>query len=117
MQEAEEMRLSSQADDHLTTLTAYVINDWLATRVEVKEEIQPYWPFHYDMTVIDCLRMKVENCSTSFVTAKALEQLHINSIGKARFLVRVSVYWVNINDDIDNTIKTAQHVLNFRPHN
>ena len=47
----------------------------------------------------------------------ALEQLQINHRGieKMRLLARESIYWDNINADNKNPIKTAQHVLNFRP--
>ena len=36
----EEIRHTTQVDDHLNALTAYVINGWSSTRGEVKEEIQ-----------------------------------------------------------------------------
>ena len=39
---AKEIWHVTQADDHLNTLTAYVINLWPSVRIKVKEEIQPY---------------------------------------------------------------------------
>ena len=41
----EEMRHTTQVDDHLNALTMYVIHGPPSTRADVKEEIQPYGPF------------------------------------------------------------------------
>ena len=38
-------------------------------------------------------------------------------IEKAKLLVSKSVYWVNINNDIENYIKTALHVSHFNKWN
>ena len=48
---AEEIRHATQADDYLNVPTAYVINIYPSTIAEVKEEIQPYWPFSDDMGI------------------------------------------------------------------
>ena len=47
-----------QVDDHLNRLTAYVLNGWLSTRNDIKEEAQPNWLFHEDMAVLDGMLMK-----------------------------------------------------------
>ena len=46
---------------------------------------------------------------------QVLDQLHTNHMGieKNKILVHESVYWADINADIEKHIKTAQHVLNF----
>ena len=35
---------TTQNDEHLQTLTAYIINSWSLTKAEVRT-IQPYWTF------------------------------------------------------------------------
>ena len=45
---AEEFRYEMQVDDHLNTLTAFLINGWLSTRAETKEEIKQYIG-HFEM--------------------------------------------------------------------
>ena len=45
MHDSKEIRHAIQAHDNLNALTVYTINGWLSTRSEVKDEIQPYWPF------------------------------------------------------------------------
>ena len=37
-----EIRSALKADDYMKTCTAYILNGWLSTGVEVKPEIQPY---------------------------------------------------------------------------
>ena len=51
--------------------------------------------------------------------AKALDQLHVThmGIGKTKLLACESMYWININDDIENFIKIVLHVLHFSRHN
>ena len=50
---------------------------------------------------------------------KALEQLHANHVGivKTKLMACESIYWTNINDDIEQHIKNALHVLIFSKHN
>ena len=51
--------------------------------------------------------------------AQVLDQLHINHMGieETKLLACESIYWVNINDDTENFIKIALHVLHFSRHN
>ena len=37
-----EIRHAIQAGDHLNSMTAYMMNDWLSNREKVKEEIQTW---------------------------------------------------------------------------
>ena len=43
----------------------------------------------------------------------ALEQLHVNHmwIEKNKLLAHESIYWTGMNDDFENSIKIALHVL------
>ena len=47
---------------------------------------------------------------------QALDQLHINhmAIEKTKLLAHESIYWVNINDDIENFIKHCTTCLTFQ---
>ena len=55
---AGEIRHATQADDYLNVPTVNVIHDWPSTRAEIKDVIQPYWPFHDDMTVVFGIEIK-----------------------------------------------------------
>ena len=117
---AEEIRHVMQEDDHLNALKAYIINGWSSTRAEIKEETQPYWPFHDDMVVVDSIVMKGRRTVVPVpLQQEALEQLHINDRGieKMRLVARESVYiGLKLIPLFKLSLKTAQHIMNSRPH-
>ena len=47
---------------------------------------------------------------------QAQDQLHINHMGieKTKFLACESIYWANINDDIENLMKNCTTCLTFK---
>ena len=53
------------------------------------------------------------------INAITLEQLHINHMGieKPLLLLHEYIYWVIINNEIKNSFKTAQLVMDLRTHN
>ena len=62
------------------------------------------------MAVIDGIIMKGRHVIVpEMLKTQALEQLHINHMGieKTKLLTHDSIYWVNINDDIENFIKNC----------
>ena len=85
----EEIRHATEAGDHLDPLTAYGINGWPVTRAEIKDEIQPYWPFWGDIAFIDGIMMRGGRIIIAVsLQQRSLEQLHSNYIGikKTRLL-------------------------------
>ena len=72
--------------------------------------------------MIDGIAMKGKQIIiTSVLQDLILEQLHSNLMGieKARLLARESVYWPNIDTDIDNTVKQYATCLDYQqtqPH-
>ena len=78
-----------------------------------------YWLFRDDMAVNDGIIMKdryVIIPDTRHITTQALDQLLINCMGteKTKLLANVSIYWGNINDDIENYIKNCATCLTFQ---
>ena len=48
---------------------------------------------------------------------QVLDQLHLNHMGiKKKLLMCKSVYWVDINTDIEKHVKFVTHVLSFSRH-
>ena len=49
---------------------------------------------------------------------KVLNQLHMihMSIGKTRLLACELIYWINMNADIEDTVKFTLHVMISRQH-
>ena len=91
---------------------------WPEIKDEVEQDIRAYWSFKDDMAVIDGIIMK-GRCMLLYqriLKTQALDQLHINHMGieKTKLLACESIYWVNINDNIENFIKIVLHVLHFK---
>ena len=67
--------------------------------------------------MIDGIAMKGRIIIISFLLwRQILEQLHSNHMGtdKARLLPRESVYWVNMNADMENAIKQCATCLEYQ---
>ena len=93
---------------------------WLASdKSRVKQDIHPYWTIHDDQTVIDSVELRGKRIvKPASLKHHALDELHIHHMGIDRtcLLACVYRYWMNINDDIEKAIETAQQVLNFCRH-
>ena len=81
--------------------------------------LKPYWSYNDKLAVIDGVVMK-GRCIIIPTSLKqqVLDQLHTNHmvIEKTKLLTHESVYWADINADIEKHIKTVLHVLNFSRH-
>ena len=76
-----------------------------------------YWMFRHDMAVIDWVIMKGRHVIIpEILKTQALDQLHINHMGKEKnkLLAHEYIYWVNIDDDIENYIKNCATCLTFQ---
>ena len=77
-----------------------------------KDELLPnlryYWPIRSELAMIDGIAMKGKRIRIPFLLQKKiLQQFLINRVGiqKTRLLAFESVYWININTDVRNTVK------------
>ena len=69
------------------------------------------------MAVIDGIIMKGGHIIIpEILKTQVLVQLHVNHMGieKSKLLAHESIYWVNINDDIENFIKNCTTCLTFQ---
>ena len=68
------------------------------------------------MEVIDGIIMKGSHVIISeILKTQVLDQLHINHMGiEKKLLAHESIYWVNINDDIENFIKSCTTCFTFQ---
>ena len=104
-------------DEYLQQLGGYIIAHWPDIKDQVQQEIRMYWSFRDDMAGIDGITMKGRHVIIPEVLkAQMLDQLHINHMGieKTKLLACKSIYWVNINDDIENFIKKCTTCLTFQ---
>ena len=54
----------------------YVINYWSSPKVEVKPDIQQYWPFYNDIAIIDGMALKGIRFIALAPLQQALKQMH-----------------------------------------
>ena len=109
-------QLSSQ-DEHLQWLKCFIIAGWLSTKNELHNDLRPYWSYRDDLAVIDRVVMKGRHIAIPAVLKQqALDQFHLNHMGieKTKLLMCKSVYWVDINTDIDKHIKNCNMCLEFQ---
>ena len=69
--------------EHLQTLTAYIINNWPQKKVEVKQDIQPYYIFCDDLVIIDQSVLKGKRIIIPMLLKQEpLEQLYRPDMGR-----------------------------------
>ena len=94
-----------------------IIRGWPSTKDELHINTRPYWCYRYDLAVIDGVIMKGRHIIIpAELKQQVLDQLHPNHIGieKTKLLTHESVYWININTDIENHIKSCNTCLEFQ---
>ena len=109
-----QIQQTTAQDVHLQCLKYILVTGMLSTKDQLHINIRPYWSYKDDLTVIDDVFMK-DRCIVipQDLKQQALEQLLVNHMGieKTKPLMSESVYWVNINNDIENHVKTLACAL------
>ena len=104
-------------DEYLQQLKGYIITGWPEIEDQVLQDIKAYWSFKDDMAVIDGIIMKGRHIIIpGILKTQVLDQLHINHMGieKTKLLACESIYWPNINDEVENFIKKCSTCLTFQ---
>ena len=104
---AKEIKHTIQNDDSLKEQMTYLIHEWPLARGEVKDELQSYLPFRDNIIVNDSITMMRRRRRIPFsLNKRELQQLHVihMEIEKTRLLAHDSIYWFNINFDIENAV-------------
>ena len=104
-------------DEHLQCLKHIIIKGWLSTKDQLHIDLRPCWFYKDDLAVIDGLIMKGRNIIIpQDLKQQVLDQLHLKHMGikKTKLFMCESVYWVNINNNIDNHIKNCNICLEFQ---
>ena len=72
-------------DEHIDILVEIVPYDWPSTKVEVQKELQLYWSFRDEITIMDGTAMKGRIIiAPAALQDKGLKQLHLKL---CRFLI------------------------------
>ena len=113
----QQIHQATAQDKYLQWLKGHIIAGWPEIKGQVQWDIRAYWAFKNDMAVINGIIMKDRHVITpEILKTQDLDQLHINHMGieKTKLLACESIYWVNINVDIENFIKDCTTCLTFQ---
>ena len=113
----EEIQWASLQDVHLQHLKTFIIAGWPHTKDELQTDIRPYWPYRDELAVIDCVLLKGRFIVIpDSLKQQVLIQLHINHMGieKRKLLACESIFWHNINANIEAHIKLCATCLEFQ---
>ena len=111
--------------DHDTTLSdlrSTIIKGWPANRRSVNPCIRHYWAMRDLLSVEDGIVLMSERVIIPLPSRKSiLETIHSGHQGitKNQLLAKTTVYWPNINQDIDNFVnncEVCQQALPSQPH-
>ena len=99
------------------TPKTFIIAGWPHTKDELQTNIRPYWPYIDELVVIDGVLLKGRHINIpNSLQQQVLTQLDINHMGieKMTLLACKSVFWHNINSDIEAYIKLFAPCLEFQ---
>lgn len=103
-----EIRNETVKDTNLNSLLAVISHGWPDKRAECPSHLHTYWNYRDELTVADGLILK----GTRIIIPKSLqpavlEQLHYGHQGaeKCKLRAKGSVFWANINADIEQMVK------------
>ena len=105
---AQELRVETARDPVLAPLRDLIITGWPDTFKQVPKPLQPYWSYRDELSVEDGVILKG---SEQVLIPLAMQEyilgaLHAGHQGrdKCRLRARSSVYWSNINQDIEHFV-------------
>ena len=114
----QELRYKTKDDQVFRTLSETIVRGWPKTIKELPTSIRSYWAFRGELSVEDGILLKVTRIiipesMQSFI----LDRLHYGhlSIEKTRLRAKDSVYWININRDIETTVKSCHICQEHQP--
>ena len=114
----EELRNKTKDDHVLRTLSETIVTGWPDTIKELPTSIRSYWSFRDELSVEDGILLKgtrviIPESMQSFI----LDRLHYGHLGieKTRPRAKDSVYWININRDIETTVKSCHICQEHQP--
>ncbi|XP_063389640.1 uncharacterized protein K02A2.6-like [Cydia fagiglandana] len=103
-------------DESLQKLKLYFKNGWPNSKKEIDPIVSPYWNIRDEIHVINNLVFKGQSVVIPMsLRSEMLSILHEGHLGieKTKGQARGTVYWPNINSDIESKIKQCEYCLMF----
>ena len=98
-------------DETLVALKNVIIKGWPSTRSECPQNLIKFWTFRDELSILDGVVLKgIRIVIPVQCRSEVLEKLHEGHFGIDRTKLRAkdTVYWLNINVDIETLIKSCQ---------
>ncbi|KAK3703408.1 hypothetical protein QZH41_003904 [Actinostola sp. cb2023] len=104
----DQIRDETAKDIDLALLRTVITNGWPKVRSECPSQLHAYWNYRDELTVADGIILKgLRIIIPKTVQVEVLNQLHYGHQGseKCKLRAKGSVFWPNINQDIDIMVK------------
>ncbi|KAK3744210.1 hypothetical protein QZH41_003557 [Actinostola sp. cb2023] len=114
------IRESTSADQELIPLNKIVYECWPATIKQVPKLLKPYWSFRDEISIDDGIMTKGQRIMIpSALQNEILEKLYAVHQGaaKTKLRARSSIYWRNMNDDIDKITQSCTICQEYQQSN
>ena len=112
------IRAETAKDPELSALKEVVYNGWPTTVRELPSLIRPYWTFREELSIEDSLIFKGHRIVVpQALQGEILSKLHTShqGIGKTKLRARSSVFWRNLNIDIEEMTKSCTICQELQP--
>ena len=113
-----QVRDATSADATMALLRETIANGWPETRSECPETLAPYWTFRDELGVEDGVVLKgTRIVIPTTLRNSVLEKIHYAHQGmeKCKLRAKSSVYWPNMNKDIENTVSKCATCQQHQP--
>lgn len=119
-QKLEQIKSNTDNDHVLSKVKGYVLDGWPAQKNKVEDTVRKFYNFKDDLHVINDIVFKGRSLVIpTSLQKEMLERMHIGHLGisKTKQLVRGSIYWPGMNEDISNFIENCPVCLKYAKSN
>ena len=116
----ERIKESTSTDPELTTLKQTVYEGWPSDIKQIPKILKPYWSFRDEISIDNGIMTKGQRIIIPTVLQnEILQKLHAAHQGaeKTKLRARSSVYWKNMNNDIDRLTQSCDTCQELLPRN
>ena len=110
----------TEKDETLITLKNTILKGWPEKRDECPQNLKSYWNYRDELSVLDGLILKgTRIIIPSECRDDVLEKLHEGHFGidHTKLRARDSMYWLQINQDIETLVKSCGECQEFSKRN
>ena len=110
----------TEKDETLIALKNMILRGWPDKRDECPQNLKSYWNYRDELSVLDGLILKgTRIIIPSDCRDDVLEKLHEGHFGidRTKLRARDSVYWPQINQDIETLVKSCEKCQEFSKRN